>query len=77
MAHIGPHKFSFRAEFAEFANQLLAFFLVSPGNNNACAFLREGQRGRTTNTGKPACNQDHFVFHDASFSILKVIFDLY
>src|SRR5438128_333739 len=30
VAHIGPHKFSFRAESAELANQLLALFLMSP-----------------------------------------------
>ncbi len=30
VAHIRLHKFSFRAKFAEFVNQLLALFLVSP-----------------------------------------------
>jgi len=57
-------------------NQLLAFFVASPRNNNAGAFLREGQCGGATNTSKRACDQNNLFFMRTSCSILKVIFVL-
>jgi len=74
VAHIRLHKFSFRAKFAEFVNQLLALFLVSPGNNNACAFSREGQCSGATNTCQRACNQNNLVLHKTNLSILIAVF---
>src|SRR6266851_4602815 len=66
VANIGPHKFSFRAEFAELASQLLALFLVSPGNNNACAFSREGKCRGPANTRQRAGDQNNWCSHFSS-----------
>src|SRR6266853_1461345 len=76
VANIGPNKFSFRSKFAELANQLLALFLVSPGNDNACALVREGQRSGATNTCQRASNQNNLVLHKTNLSILIVVFVL-
>src|SRR5258708_24180265 len=63
VAHIRPHKFSFRAKFAELTNQPLAFIIMPAGNNNARAFLREGQRGGAPNTCECASNQNNGSIH--------------
>ena len=64
--HIGPHKFSFRAEFAKLVNQLLAFFVAAAGNNNARAFLCKGHRSGTANTCQRASNQNNGCSHFSS-----------
>src|SRR5205807_7822362 len=66
VAHIGPHKFSFRAEFPEFANQILSFFIMSPRNNNGCALLREGKCGGSANTCQRAGDQNNWCSHFSS-----------
>src|SRR5207245_6164478 len=66
VAYIGPHKFCFRAKFAELANQPLAFVIMPAGNNNACAFLREGQRGGSPDTCECTSNQNNGFIHRSS-----------
>src|SRR5258706_2038231 len=61
--HIGPHKFSFRAKFAELANQPLAFIIMPAGNNDSRAFLREGECGGSPDTCERASNQNNGFIH--------------
>ena len=63
VAHIGPYKFRFRAEFAELVNQLLAFFVAPTGNNNLCAFLGKREGRRPSDACQSSCNQNNLSIH--------------
>jgi len=44
----------------------LAFIIMPAGNDNACAFLREGQRGGSPDTCECASNQNNGGIHLSS-----------
>src|SRR5271165_4731688 len=57
MPHIGAQKFGLSAELAQFSGQLLAFIVVSTGNNDPRSFMREGQGRGTTDAGECASDK--------------------
>jgi hypothetical protein len=48
------HVFGLRVESAELSHQILADFVASAGDDDACAFAREGNRGRSSNAREGA-----------------------
>ena len=66
MANVGADEFGFRAEATQFGDQLLAGVIAAAGNDEAGAFLREGQCGGAADAGKRASDQNNWMAHVTS-----------
>src|SRR2546422_3486663 len=63
VAYIGMHVFRLRVESAELSHQILAGFVASTRDNDACPLFREGQGGGSSNAREGASDQNNGGIH--------------
>ena len=61
--HIGTDELRFRARFADFTNELLAFFVAPTGNNNLGTLLGKRECRRPSDPRQSSCNQNNLGNH--------------
>src|SRR6266852_1237627 len=65
-ANVGVDEFRFGAQRAEFGHQRLAGVITAAGNDQVCAFMREGKSGGAANAGQGASDEDNGFTHVTS-----------
>src|SRR3982074_3269522 len=62
----GAHEFRFCARRAKFRGQRLAGVIAAAGNDDSCAFLREGESGSAADAGQRAGDEENGITHVTS-----------
>src|SRR5260370_9356685 len=66
MADIGANEFRFRAKRAKLGGQRLGGVIAAAGDEDASAFVREGEGGGAADGGQGAGNEDNGITHVTS-----------